>query len=44
VARRRERYRQKQDAGALAKWEEHQAYRKAHPLAWGLLDIFGTED
>ena len=46
LAKRRERYRQKQDAKAKAEWEEHQAYRKAHPFDWGLFfkDETAAED
>jgi hypothetical protein len=44
LARRRERYRRKQEAKAGAEWEEYLAYRKEHPLDWSLADIFGIKD
>ena len=44
LAKRRERYRQKQEAKARAEWEEHLAYRKEHPLDWGLSNVFGIKD
>jgi hypothetical protein len=44
LAKRRERYRQKREAKARAEWEEHLAYRKEHPLDWGLSNVFGIKD
>ena len=44
LAKRRERYRQKQEAKARAEWEEHLAYRKEHPLDWGLSGVFDIKD
>jgi hypothetical protein len=44
LAKRRERYRQKQEAKAWAEWEAHLAYRKEHLLDLGLSVVFGIKD